>query len=86
MKHFRLAGAVSLIILLTVIGCKRTLYPYPNNPLTNYYLPLQVGKYATYALDSVNFYYYGQLDTITHYLAKDSVEHSVVDGAGWPSC
>ena len=55
-NNIRLTGAVALITLLTVIGCKRTLYPSPNNPLTDYYLPLEVGKYATYALDSVNFY------------------------------
>ena len=85
MKKIRLAGVISLITLLTVIGCKRTLYPYPDNPLTNYYLPLEVGKYAIYALDSVNFYYYGQLDTVTHYLAKDSVEHSMVDNLGHTS-
>jgi hypothetical protein len=81
-KHFRLPGAAALIILLTAIGCKRTLYNYPNNPLTNYYLPLEVGKYAIYELDSLNFYYYGQLDTLTQYLAKDSVESSFVDNAG----
>lgn len=84
-KHVRLAGAAALIILLTAIGCKRTLYNYPSNPLTNYYIPLEVGKYAIYQLDSLNFYYYGQLDTLTHYLAKDSVEHSFVDNAGHTS-
>ncbi|HEY8968280.1 MAG TPA: hypothetical protein VIM64_04290, partial [Puia sp.] len=83
--HFRLTGAAALITLLTVIGCKRTLYNYPNNPLTNYYLPLEVGKYAIYQLDSLNFYYYGQLDTLTQYLAKDSVERSFVDNTGHTS-
>ena len=82
MKNIRLAGAVALITLFTVIGCKRTLYTYPPNPLTNYYLPLEVGKYAIYQLDSLTFYYYGQLDTLTQYLAKDSVEHSFVDNEG----
>jgi len=82
MKHFRLSGAAALIILLTAIGCKRTLYNYPSNPLTNYYIPLEVGKYAIYQLDSLNFYYYGQLDTLTQYLAKDTVESSFVDNTG----
>ncbi|HEY4207673.1 MAG TPA: hypothetical protein VGM31_12700 [Puia sp.] len=81
-KHFRLSGAIALISLLTVIGCKRTLYTYPSNPLTNYYLPLEVGKYAIYQLDSLNFYFYGQLDTLNQYLAKDSVENSFVDNQG----
>ncbi|HVU55622.1 MAG TPA: hypothetical protein VHD83_11230 [Puia sp.] len=82
MKNIRLAGAVALITLFTAIGCKRTLYSYPNNPLTNYYLPLEVGKYAIYQLDSLNFYYYGQLDTMTRYLAKDTVENSFIDNQG----
>src|SRR5882757_3536558 len=85
MKNIRLAGAISLLTLIIIISCKRTLYPYPDNPLTNYYLPLEVGKYAIYQLDSLNFYYYGQLDTLTHYLAKDSVEGSFVDNLGHPS-
>jgi hypothetical protein len=43
-----------------------------------------VGKYAIYQLDSLTFYYYGQLDTLTHYLAKDSVEEAVIDNEGRP--
>jgi hypothetical protein len=50
--------------------------------LTNYYLPLEVGRYAIYQLDSLNFYFYGQLDTLSRYLAKDSVENSYVDNQG----
>jgi hypothetical protein len=48
-------------------------------------MPLQVGKYVTYRLDSLTFYYYGQKDTITQYLAKDSVEAAITDNIGRPS-
>lgn len=82
MKKIRLAGAVTLLTLITTIGCKRTVYRHPDDSPPSYYLPLQVGKYAIYQLDSLNFYYYGQLDTITRYLAKDAVEDSIVDNLG----
>jgi hypothetical protein len=74
-------GLVALALVLAITSCRKTV-PNPNNPLTNYFITLQVGKYVTYRLDSLNFYYYGQLDTITSYLAKDSVEKMTVDGSG----
>jgi len=73
---------LALVVIIT--SCKKSTYTYPANPLTNYFLPLQVGKYAIYRLDSVNFYYYGQLDTVSSYLAKDSVEKTSMDNSGRP--
>lgn len=77
-----------LTLLLTALtlgvivgGCKKTLPP-PEPPLTDYFLDLKVGKYVTYRMDSLNFYFYGQSDTITSYLAKDSVEKQTVDNTG----
>ena len=72
---FILAGVIA------IISCKKTVYINPVHP-TDYFIPLQVGKYALYRLDSLNFYFYGQLDTTTSYLAKDSVEASFTDGTG----
>jgi hypothetical protein len=85
MKNIRLAGAISLLTLITTISCKRTLYIHPDDSPPSYYLPLEVGKFAIYKLDSLTFYYYGQLDTLTHYLAMDSVEGSFVDDLGHTS-
>lgn len=82
MKNIRLAGAISLLTLITIISCKRTLYNHPDTAPPRYYMPLQVGKYAIYRLDSVNFYHYGQLDTLTQYLAKDTVEGFLVGNLG----
>jgi hypothetical protein len=64
-----------------VSSCKKTLPP-PEPPLTDYFTSLQVGKYITYRMDSLNFYFYGQNDTITSYLAKDSVEKKTIDNTG----
>jgi hypothetical protein len=66
---------------MAAASCKKTFH-YPATAPADYFLPLQVGKYAIYRLDSLSFYFYGQMDTVTSYLAKDSVESSFVDGAG----
>jgi len=78
-----LVAISTLVIFIT--SCKKQTYTYPPSPLTNYFMPLQVGKYVTYRLDSLTFYYYGQKDTITRYLAKDSVEAAITDNLGRPS-
>jgi hypothetical protein len=70
-----------LILASVVFSCKKTIH-YPATAPSDYFIPLQAGKYAIYRLDSLNFYFYGQLDTITSYLAKDSVESSFVDNSG----
>jgi hypothetical protein len=77
----RLGYVIVLALVVTITSCKKTI-SYPANPLTNYFIGLQVGKYITYRMDSLNFYYYGQLDTVTSYLAKDSVEKQTVDNTG----
>src|SRR6201996_1474330 len=77
----RLGPVILLALVLAITSCKKTI-TYPARPLTSYFISLQVGKYITYRMDSLNFYYYGQLDTITSYLAKDSVEGTTTDGTG----
>src|SRR5580658_241178 len=76
-----LVPLIALILGVTISSCKKTI-SFQGNVLTNYYLSLQVGKYITYRMDSLSFYFYGQNDTITSYLAKDSVEQETVDGTG----
>src|SRR6201999_2372152 len=71
----------ALALVVTITSCKKTL-PAPGSPLTDYFIGLKVGKYITYRMDSLNFYFYGQSDTITSYLAKDSVEKKTVDNTG----
>lgn len=70
-----------LTLVVTISSCKKTV-PFQGNKLPDYFENLRVGKYITYRMDSLNFYYYGQNDTITSYLAKDSVEKQVVDNTG----
>src|ERR1700753_2301752 len=72
---------ILLFLATIVISCKKTIH-YPATSPADYFIPLQVGKYATYRMDSLNFYFYGQLDTVTSYLAKDSVEDTLTDATG----
>jgi len=83
---FRLGLLIAISLVMVTTSCKKTI-KYPSTSaysgaLTDFWMPLQLGKYVTYRLDSLGFYFYGQLDTITSYLAKDSVEDSTTDAAG----
>ncbi len=69
--------------LIGMIGCSKS-YNYPSTPLSAY-MPLQVGKYITYRLDSLVFIQFGTMDTIVSYLAKDVIEDSISDNEGRPS-
>ncbi len=69
------------LLVASITSCKKKSTSTPAKA-ADYFLSLQVGKSATYRLDSLNFYFYGQLDTITSYLAKDSVESSYIDASG----
>lgn len=80
---------LSLILFLSisvVIGCKKTVHFTStagySGQLTDFWTPLQIGKYVTYRMDSLNFYFYGQLDTVTSYLAKDSISDTITDATG----
>jgi hypothetical protein len=84
MRKARYFPALILAVLLIGTGCKKTT-TIPQVTAASYFMPLQVGKEITYRLDSLTFYYYGQLDTTTSYLAMDSVEMATTDNQGRPS-
>jgi hypothetical protein len=84
MRKARYYPALILAIQLIGPGCKKTVH-FTQPSAASYFIPLQVGKEITYRLDSLTFYYYGQLDTITSYLAMDSVETATTDDQGRPS-
>jgi hypothetical protein len=47
-------------------------------------MPMQVGKYITYRLDSLEFINFGTKDTIISYLARDVVDDTLTDNLGRP--
>ncbi|MDR3714349.1 MAG: hypothetical protein P4L51_16140 [Puia sp.] len=85
MKQLYLALLLVLVTIIATTGCHK-IQPsvYANNPITSYYMPLAIGKYITYRMDSLTFFYFGQLDTTSSYLAKDIVEDSITDNLGRP--
>ncbi|HMH22135.1 MAG TPA: hypothetical protein VK563_10175 [Puia sp.] len=73
-------------LLLVAVSCKKqTDTTFKATDPASYFMPLQTGKYITYRLDSLTFYYYGLNDTVTSYLAKDSVEGPIEDALGRPA-
>ncbi|MBS1599628.1 MAG: hypothetical protein JST75_15490 [Bacteroidetes bacterium] len=70
-------------VFLFFFACKKT-DTYHSDQLTDY-VQLQVGRYITYRMDSLQFINFGTQDTIVSYLAKDIVTDSVVDNLGRPS-
>jgi hypothetical protein len=70
-------------LLLGIAGCSKS-YNYPATPLTDY-MPLNVGKFIVYRLDSLIFINFGTTDTVFSYLAKDIIEDSITDNEGRPS-
>jgi hypothetical protein len=89
MKFRRILLTALTVVLVFATSCKKTInYTSTSDysgPLTDFFTPLKIGQFAVYRLDSLNFYFYGQLDTITSYLAKDSVEDSITDATGHPA-
>jgi len=76
---------MTFALVVTITSCKKTINmkdsaDFVGDP-ADYFLPMQLGKYATYRLDSLNFVQFGTVDLTTSYLAKDSVEQSFTDGS-----
>lgn len=63
---------------------KQTLENFKNEPLSDY-LPLQVGKYITYRVDSLIFTNFGRNEETHSYLVKHTIEAQIQDNLGRPS-
>ena len=70
-----------IIILAGIISCKKQTGNLPTAQL-NEYMPMFVGKYIHYQLDSMVFIHLGQKDTVISYEAKDIVDGELTDGEG----
>jgi hypothetical protein len=78
-------GLLVLIALVCslISSCNKT-YDYPSAQITDY-VQLQIGKYITYRLDSLQFINFGTQDTIVSYLARDVIDDTITDNLGRPS-
>jgi hypothetical protein len=73
-----------LIGALIFSACKKETADFHSDPVQDYFLSLQPGKYILYNLDSMRFVNFGQADTLVHYQAKDVVDEAVTDNQGRP--
>ncbi len=69
------------IIIAGILSCKKQTAVLPTSQLEEY-VPLTVGKYIHYRLDSMRFIHFGQRDTVISYQAKDIVDGELIDGEG----
>ena len=89
MRAYLIACLSASILALTLLSCKRQTeeidsYDYQPERLTEL-LPLQVGKYITYRLDSTVFPNFGRSKEIHSYQEKHVVDAQVTDNLGRPS-
>lgn len=75
-----IASALSVLILF---GCTRKTETYQTSQLSDY-VPLQVGKYITYRLDSTVFTVFGSITETHFYIEKQVVDAQIPDGMGRP--
>jgi len=83
MKKLHVHILLFVFLLMLMNACKKT-DNFQSDQLADYF-QLQVGKYITYRLDSLEFINFGTQDTIVSYLAKDVIDDSITDGLGRPS-
>ena len=74
--------AIFTMMVIAIGGCKKKVEVYPTEPLSDYYINLQPGKYIRYLLDSTLYIEFGQKDTVVSYEAKDVVDAQVTDLSG----
>lgn len=70
--------------VLIFFSCTKTTETYQTDPLS-VYVPLQVGKYITYRLDSTVFTAFGSTTEVHSYLEKQVVDAQITDASGRPS-
>lgn len=71
------------IVTVFTISCKKETGTVSTSPLDTY-LPLQVGKYIRYRLDSTLYVNFGQQDTVRSYDIKDVVDGQITDNEDRP--
>src|SRR5688500_7418695 len=82
MKHLKFLLA-PVILLFTFSSCEKTETLEPE--LITDYMPVAVGKYITYRLDSTVFTNIGRNIEVHKYQVKHTVEAAITDNLGRPS-
>lgn len=88
-KPHRVLPSFSLLILLGCItifqiSCTREVEEFKSESIGDY-IPLQVGKYITYRVDSTVFTNFGRNEEIHKYQVKHVIDALITDNLGRPS-
>lgn len=75
------ARIFAALLLLTATGCRHEIETYSSEPLSGY-LPLAVGKYIIYELDSTVFTNFGRNIEVHRYQEKNVVDAPFTDNLG----
>ena len=76
--------SLALFSVLAFTGCKKETEEFTSEPLSEY-LPLEIGKYITYRLDSTVFIESGRKEVVRTYQEKLEVAAQLADNLGRPS-
>src|SRR5438046_1372788 len=78
------ACITAILLLLIAAGCKHEVENYTSEPLSDY-IPLSIGKYIIYQLDSTVFTGFGRSEEVHHYQEKQEVTAQITDNQGRPT-
>ena len=85
MRYFaNLRIAILILAVISISSCKKQTETYQTDSITDY-LPLEVGKYITYRIDSTVFLNFGKIKEVHSYQVKYQVDAQVADNLGRPS-
>lgn len=76
--------AAPVLLITFVISCSKTTEEFQSEPLSDY-IPLEVGKYITYRVDSLVFTNLGRTEEIHKYQMKHVVDAQINDNLGRPA-
>src|SRR6478672_9108651 len=81
MRSQRLHLIILAIACIVFFGCHKKTEEFTSAPLSDY-LPLQVGKYITYRLDSTVFTNFGTVTVVNSYQEKHVIDSKFTDASG----
>ena len=81
MRSTRLKLIISALTFVVFVACSKETEEFSSAPLSDY-LPLKVGKYITYRLDSTLFTNFGTETEIHSYQEKHVVDSTITDASG----
>jgi len=79
-----LSFLLTAFLVSLLVSCEKETETYPTEQLLEY-MPLEVGKYITYQLDSTVFTNFGRDEEVHKYQEKNIIDAEITDAMGRPS-